>query len=214
MPRARNAIRRRTPKQQRSRRLVEAVIEAARRVLADGGPEALTTVNVATRAGVSVGSLYQYFAGREALLFTLCEEELRGFREQLGAWRAGSHVLSTPERIAEWLELLLAHYKRLAALEPAFFLRNRAEIEAGLSRRRARDERAPLARTRDDSLRARALLRRGRSERAAAASFIVARGIPALLDAALAHQPEILASPDFAGELNALVRGYLLSDPR
>jgi AcrR family transcriptional regulator len=212
MPRARNAIRRRMPKQERSRRLVEAVIEAARRVLADGGPDALTTVNVATRAGVSVGSLYQYFAGRDALLFAVYEEELRGFRRQLAAWRSRSHELSTPDRIAEWLDLLLAHYRRLAALEPAFFLRNREQIEAGLRPRRAREERPLLARTRDDLLRARAMLRAGRTERAAAASFLVAHGIPALLDAALEHQPAILGSPEFAEELLDLVRGYLLPE--
>jgi AcrR family transcriptional regulator len=214
MPRARETIRRRIPKQERSRRLVEAVIEAARRVLADGGPDALTTVNVAERAGVSVGSLYQYFAGREALLFALYEEELREYRAQLGAWRAGSHALSTPERVAEWLELLLAHYRRLAALEPSFFLRHRAELEARVRPRRPREERAPLERTRDDLLRARAMLRAGRSERVGAASFIVARGIPALLDAALAHQPEILATPEFAAELSDLVAGYLLLERR
>lgn len=200
------------PKQERSRRLVEAIIEAARRVLADGGAAALTTVNVAQRAGVSVGSLYQYFAGRDALLYAVYEDELRDFQRRFAAWRSESHSLTTPERIAQWLELLLAHYRRLAALEPAFFLRHRDEIERELRPRRARRSSRPLSRARDDLLRSRAVLRSGRVERAQAASFIVARGVPALLDAALAHQPEILATAEFSEELGELVRRYLLPE--
>ena len=90
MPRARNAIRRRLPKQERSRRLVDAVVEAARIVLVEHGSEALTTVNVAERAGVSVGSLYQYFAGRDALLFAVLEDEVSRFQREWRAWRSAS----------------------------------------------------------------------------------------------------------------------------
>ncbi len=52
---------RKTPAQSRSRALVEAVIGAASRLLPDRDAEELTTHQIAERAGVSVGSLYQYF---------------------------------------------------------------------------------------------------------------------------------------------------------
>ena len=55
------------PKQERSRRLVEAILEAAIRVLARDGAAAFTTIRVAERAGVSVGSLYQYFPDKQAI---------------------------------------------------------------------------------------------------------------------------------------------------
>ncbi|MGH8516774.1 MAG: TetR/AcrR family transcriptional regulator [Panacagrimonas sp.] len=57
--------------QQRSLQLVESLVEAAGRVVAEEGLAAVTTIRVAERAGVSVGSLYQYFENKEALLGAL-----------------------------------------------------------------------------------------------------------------------------------------------
>jgi AcrR family transcriptional regulator len=58
---------RKRPVQGRSRETYAAILEATFRVLADDG-EALTTTRVAEVAGVSVGTLYQYFPNREALI--------------------------------------------------------------------------------------------------------------------------------------------------
>jgi AcrR family transcriptional regulator len=211
MVRARNAIRRRLPKQERSRRLVDAILEAARIVLAESGPEALTTVNVAQRAGVSVGSLYQYFAGRDALLFAVYEDEVTRFQRDWRAWRRESVSHTTEQRIGGGLAVTLAHYRRLAALEPAFFLAHREEILHGLRRARQRGAR-PGTRlvTKDDVLRGRGILRTARVERAEIASFLMTHGVPGILDAALANDPAILATPEFEAELRALVAGYLL----
>jgi AcrR family transcriptional regulator len=211
MPRARNAIRRRLPKQERSRRLVEAIVEAAQIVLAEGGPDALTTVNVAQRAGVSVGSLYQYFAGRDALLFAVYEQEIAQFRSQWRAWRAREEPRTTEQRIREGLALTLAHYRRLAALDPAFFLAHRAEIARAVAPRRRATARERLG-TPDDLLRGRAVLKHERIERAEVASFVLTRGVAGLLDAALAHDPAILSAPAFEQELYELVAGYLLRE--
>ncbi len=72
---------RKAPKQARSTTLVEDVLEAAARVLAREGARRFTTVRVAEEAGVSVGSLYQYFPNKEALLFRLQADE---WNETLG----------------------------------------------------------------------------------------------------------------------------------
>ncbi len=60
--------RKKQPKQDRSRVTVEAIIEATTRILKREGRAALTTNRIAQVAGVSVGSLYQYFPNKEALL--------------------------------------------------------------------------------------------------------------------------------------------------
>jgi AcrR family transcriptional regulator len=77
LPRRRAAVTspRRTPRQARSARLVEAILQAAVRVLERDGAAAFTTIRVAERAGVSVGSLYQYFPNKESILFRLQQEE-------------------------------------------------------------------------------------------------------------------------------------------
>ena len=66
---------RKRPRQARSEALVSAILEAAARILETQGLDALTTTAVADRAGVSVGSLYQYFPGRSAILAELTRRE-------------------------------------------------------------------------------------------------------------------------------------------
>lgn len=69
---------RKTPVQGRSKATCDAVLEAAARILVEEGRQALTTNRIAERAGVSVGSLYQYFPGKEAILAELLREMRRG----------------------------------------------------------------------------------------------------------------------------------------
>lgn len=66
---------RKSPRQARASATVEAILEAAARILEEDGLPALNTNAVAERAGVSVGSLYQYFPGKQALLAELLRRE-------------------------------------------------------------------------------------------------------------------------------------------
>jgi AcrR family transcriptional regulator len=66
---------RKHPRQARSNQLVEAVLDAAVQVLTKEGAQRFTTARVAERAGVSVGSLYQYFPNKAAILFRLQSDE-------------------------------------------------------------------------------------------------------------------------------------------
>ncbi|CAH0350267.1 MAG: TetR family transcriptional regulator [Sphingobium sp.] len=68
---------RKQPKQARSSGLVTAVLEAAVQVLMKEGAQRFTMARVAERAGVSVGSLYQYFPNKAAILFRLQSDEWR-----------------------------------------------------------------------------------------------------------------------------------------
>ena len=66
---------RKRPKQARSTELVAAILDAAAQVLAKEGAPRFTTARVAERAGVSVGSVYQYFPNKAAILFRLQSDE-------------------------------------------------------------------------------------------------------------------------------------------
>lgn len=66
---------RKTPQQARSTELVAAILEAAVQVLLREGAPRFTTARVAERAGVSVGSVYQYFPNKAAILFRLQADE-------------------------------------------------------------------------------------------------------------------------------------------
>jgi AcrR family transcriptional regulator len=76
---------RKQPRQARSVKMVEDILEAAVRVLRRAGARGFTTVRVAEEAGVSVGSLYQYFSSKEALLFRLQADEWRDTGELLAS---------------------------------------------------------------------------------------------------------------------------------
>jgi AcrR family transcriptional regulator len=67
---------RRTPQQDRSLQKVELMLEAATQLLEQGDVGALTTNAVAAKAGISIGTLYQYFDDKEALLDALVQREL------------------------------------------------------------------------------------------------------------------------------------------
>lgn len=71
MPRAIPTIPRKSASQERSRATVEALLDATARVLTREGYDRASTNRIAAKAGVSVGSLYQYFPNKEALVAAL-----------------------------------------------------------------------------------------------------------------------------------------------
>ena len=68
---------RKTPVQQRSRRTVDFILEAAAYILAEEGLEEFTTNRIAERAGVNIASLYQYFPDKTAILEALQSRHMR-----------------------------------------------------------------------------------------------------------------------------------------
>lgn len=67
---------RRTPQQQRSQQRVLKILQAASDLIVTAGYEGLSTSAIAERAGISVGSLYQFFANKEAVLQALAQRYL------------------------------------------------------------------------------------------------------------------------------------------
>jgi AcrR family transcriptional regulator len=67
---------RRQPQQRRARQTVEAVLEAVVRIVKRGGIKAVTTNRVAEVAGVSIGSVYQYFPDKRAMFVALHERHI------------------------------------------------------------------------------------------------------------------------------------------
>jgi AcrR family transcriptional regulator len=82
---------RKTPQQSRSVATVEAIYDATIQVLLKKGAARLTTVHVAHRAGVSVGTLYQYFPNKEALLFAVLERHMQRVVEAVEETCATNH---------------------------------------------------------------------------------------------------------------------------
>jgi AcrR family transcriptional regulator len=74
MSRKRSATPRKLPQQDRSRITVEAILEATAHILTEEGYRKANTNRIAERAGISIGSLYQYFPNKESLMAALMEQ--------------------------------------------------------------------------------------------------------------------------------------------
>lgn len=68
---------RKTPRQQRSRETVERILEAAAHIFNERGYTEATTNEIADEADVSIGSLYQYFPNKDALLLALAHKHIQ-----------------------------------------------------------------------------------------------------------------------------------------
>ncbi len=92
MARTASAEPRKRPRQVRSAETVERILAAAARIFDERGYRATTTNHVATEAGVSIGSLYQYFPNKDALLVALAEQHLGEAAERFGGHLARLRV--------------------------------------------------------------------------------------------------------------------------
>ena len=99
--------RRRKPSQARSRRAVDAIIEASAQVLERRGYQGATTNRIAERAGVSVGTLYQYFNNKDDIFNALIEREAAIFLRAIEESISGPEVESRPA-IRKFLEAAYA----------------------------------------------------------------------------------------------------------
>lgn len=104
------------PRQLRSRATFTLILDAAIRVLDREGLEALTTSRVAEVAGVSVGTLYQYFAHREAIIEALQERELERAGAMLERLLQSGEELSDRELSRTVIQELLRLYRAAPAL--------------------------------------------------------------------------------------------------
>jgi AcrR family transcriptional regulator len=76
---------RKQPRQARARDTVEAILQAATYILHKAGYEAMTTNQIADRAGVNIASLYQYFPNKQAILAELARRHVNEARGRLAA---------------------------------------------------------------------------------------------------------------------------------
>lgn len=114
------AAARRTPVQERSAARVERMLDAAAALLDSSGTDGLTTSSVARAAGVSVGSLYQFFPDLSAVLRALAARSFERYRAALLDGVAGA----PPQRWEDLVEAVVDGYVAFARAEPGFRLLN------------------------------------------------------------------------------------------
>lgn len=112
---------RREPTQERSRRTVRQILEAAEELVAEAGVDAATTRAIAERAGVAVPSLYRFFADRDEILDAVVERMLSELEEETQAQEAAWTGGDVGELIDLLLELHVRYYRRHPSLAALWF---------------------------------------------------------------------------------------------
>lgn len=192
---------RRTPKQSRSKASVDAILEACAQILEREDFENITTNQIAERAGVSVGTLYQYFDDKDAVLTGVGErvvtEGLAAAAKALDAFRNNKPTLA--EGVDHLLDVTFASVARPRVLRQILLRENREPPNTIWQDQTKSVVQALLYGHAD-------LVRPGNVD---IMSTILVSFIFSVLHDVVTTRPELLSTPEFRSELRALLMGYL-----
>lgn len=196
---------RKAPRQSRSRVLVDAIVEAGTRLLTEKGFEALTLKDVAALAGVSPGSLYQYFPDKGSLVAEITE---RQSARELAFHLERFATLSPETTLEDGLRLMISAILDFQRQEGPLFRQTLAALQ-----HLGRYEQL-AARAREAALVFRGLLEHHRHRLAIddldLATHVCANAIHSLTHDGVLTRPDSLDDPTLSRELERLVLGYLL----
>ena len=114
---------RRTPKQERSRATVDAILQAAARVLVAGGYDDMHTNRIVEVAGVGIGSLYEYFPNKDALIIALTDRFAASLHAELQRAHSSLDGLSLDEALAQLVRAAFSVYEYQPKLAAALLRR-------------------------------------------------------------------------------------------
>jgi AcrR family transcriptional regulator len=197
--------------QNRSRATVDALVEATARILVREGFDKASTNRIAKEAGVSVGSLYQYYPSKEALVGAVIDRH----NQQLMKVALGALAEVASQPVEKAVRRLVAVGIEAHRIDPRLH-----RVLAEQIPRTGRLENVGAV-NREAYALFMAYLERHRDELRVAdlglATFVCATLIEALTHTAVLHRPEILSSDEAVGtlidETTRLVVGYLKSSP-
>lgn len=194
---------RKIPRQARALASVDAILEAAAQIL-QGGDGRFTTNAVAERAGVSIGTLYQYFPDKNAILIALARQELS---------LTGSAVTDSLSQRETGCELDERLRLAIRALIEGFHGRQRtrkALIEALIANGLSEELTRPVDEAMQDILSNAPRLPDGTiPEVRPVTAFVATRAIVGTLRAAIMEESSFIGSPEFEDELVRLAHTLL-----
>jgi len=193
----------RRPRQARAQATVDAILTATHRIIEAEGPEKLNTNRVAKVAGVSIGSLYQYFPNKAALLAALFERHthnlLAGIVPLLIEYKDAPIEIVTREAVREMLVAYRVnprlHVEIMLRTTQDEALQQTLDAEADLHQALVTfmTYRAPDVRPLDPDI----------------AAWVVSRIVQALCRAAVSERPELLDDDTLLDEITLLILGYV-----
>lgn len=208
---ANQPVKRRTPRQERALGKIELMFEATIRILENEGLDALTTNRIAAVAGISIGTLYQYFPDKDALISQLVQREIAKTFELLQSEPAAAVVVATAVPGADRYSSRVRHAVRVMLSAFDGRLRARRLLLLALAR-------GGQSQKLDEQLQVLGLhMLTGESSGLGLSriqAFVLARAISGALRSALVQDEAMLKSPEFEDSLCRLIQGYLSHDAR
>ena len=194
---------RKVPRQKRSQETVDAILAATAHILSRQGLEKATTNAVARRAGVSIGSLYQYFPDKEALIRALTERHTREILDLLRARFDEIRAAPIPEAVEAIVRAMVEVHRHdpdlhrvLVQVTPAVGGREETRrLEAAAAEMLVAffHARASELRSLDFGL----------------SAFLLVQSVEALTHAAVLEHPDLLKEDRFVQETTRMIVGYL-----
>ena len=196
---------RKLPRQARSKATVDAVVTAAAQVLIEQGYEGATTMRVAERAGVSIGSLYQYFPNKESLIAVLIERHADQIVEIM------ERALNDPANatLEDGLRAIIRAGTSAHHLDPKLHKILNEEVPRTGRLAKAMDTSRLLTRALERFLRAHAQEMRPGCDPAIAA-VVIETALEALSHKAVIDRRDLLANGIIEREMYDLIAGYVL----
>jgi AcrR family transcriptional regulator len=194
---------RKHPKQERSQVTVEAILTATAHILAESGAEKFTTNRVAELAGVSIGSLYQYFPNKKALLFALAQQQAEQMLQLAQHHLTEVEHLTIPEVIQQIVRAAIAAHSVNPRLHQVLHEQiSRDEVmPAGAEAQMENLLRSFLAQRRDQI----------QPKNLDLTVFIVSCTIESVIQRALLARTQGLESGELEAEITRLISGYLVT---
>ncbi len=192
---------RKQPRQRRSQATVELILRAGASVLAGEGYAGATTNRIAEVAGVSVGSLYQYFPNKDALVLALADAHVAEMRALLAATAAAADG-PVEEVVRTFVRAMIAAHVHEPALHRALVQQT---LQLGFERFAA------------DQVQIRAVVEAWIQSRQPTlgvadpkmAAFLLVATVEGTIHTAVFEDPSLLSDPAFEAELVRMVARYL-----
>ena len=193
------------PTQERALSTIEAIFQATAQIVESEGEARLTTNKVAQKAGFSIGTLYQYFPGKEAILLAMINRERRRVLDALQALmqNAVDEKRDVEEVVRELVHMLVESFgsgprHRRAMIRLAWKMDHLENITQALREGAERNAFA-LAQLKDPGLRL----------PTPAMMFVATRAVMGVIRSASLEDSPLLGTPDFEDELVRMVMGVI-----
>lgn len=194
---------RKLPKQERSKFTIEAILDATAQLLETGSASTVTTNHIAKRAGISIGTLYQYFPNKTSVMTALADRGRASRAKDVVRHLEGLEAATIEESARQIIKTLISVIARTKADRQLTLLTMIQKLEEGPMEAAPVDEVAAFMASRIDTIMG------GPGAQNAMKSFILTRAILGVVRSTIMDAPHLLKDREYEDQLVQLAIGFI-----